>query len=246
MQEKIGTLLLDGTSAEKNSPSSDRNGKFFIWPSPWRQLVRRAMAHALPPGWFLVQGPKQSRSVCLTFDDGPHPVHTPRLLDALKKYGVKATFFVVGQAAERYPDLLRRLVAEGHGVGNHSFYHANPAEISAKQLMAEVIRTRRLLAKIVGKETNLFRPPLGKLTVSQLWTLWQAGQTIVLWNVDPRDYACQSADEVQARFLRRPLCGGDVVLMHDTLSFAADLIPDLLEAIRARGLTCVPATEWIR
>src|SRR5262249_55671830 len=89
-----------------------------------RQHMRGVMAAVLPHRLFLVRGKPRTNSVSLTFDDGPHPEHTPRLLDLLKKHEIKATFFVVGRQAERYPDLVRRMADEGHDVANHSFFHA--------------------------------------------------------------------------------------------------------------------------
>src|ERR1700686_4686702 len=88
-----------------------------------RQVMRAILEAFLPRSWFLVRGPHNRRSVYLTFDDGPHPDHTPRVLDALKCYGAKATFFVTGKNCVLYPDLIRRIVTEGHSIGHHSFSH---------------------------------------------------------------------------------------------------------------------------
>jgi peptidoglycan/xylan/chitin deacetylase (PgdA/CDA1 family) len=204
------------------------------------------MATALPRRLFLVRGPAASASVCLTFDDGPHPEHTPRLLDTLKELGVTATFFVVGQQAERYPNLVRRIAAEGHAVGHHTFYHTDLRRTSARQLAAEVRRTRDLLARLLGKAPNLFRPPHGKLTPAKLWSLWRAGQTVVLWNVDPKDYACRSADQLQAWCEAHPMQAGDLVLMHDDRPHAAMVLPGLIAVARQRGLTFSTIPDWVR
>lgn len=215
-------------------------------PSRWRQLLRRALEATLPRHWFLVRIPADSGAVCLTFDDGPHPEHTPRLLDVLRRHGIPATFFVIGQAAERHPDLVRRMAAEGHTVGNHTFSHAKPDQTSARQLLDEIRRTRELLARLLGEAPTLFRPPCGTVTAAKLWRLWRAGQTVVLWNVEPRDHSCRSSDEIRAWFRGRPLRGGDVVLMHDDWPRAAEVVPDLVEAVRARGLRFAKVLEWTR
>jgi peptidoglycan/xylan/chitin deacetylase (PgdA/CDA1 family) len=181
----------------------------------------------------------------LTFDDGPHPEHTPRLLDLLKDQRVTATFFVIGQRATRHPELVRRMAAEGHLVGNHSFSHSEPRATTARQLLDEVRQTRDLLAEVLGGPTTLFRPPRGQVTAWKLWRLWRAGQTVVLWNVDPKDFAQTSADAVRAWFRDRPLRGGDVVLMHDNHPHAAELLPDLITDARQRGLTFTTPAHWI-
>jgi peptidoglycan/xylan/chitin deacetylase (PgdA/CDA1 family) len=192
----------------------------------------------------LVRGPRKSGRVGLTFDDGPHPKHTPRVLDVLNQYGVRATFFVIGKQAEHQPALVRRLAAEGHAVGNHSFSHGEPDQTPAELLMDEVEQTRNLLGSLTGIQTNLFRPPKGKVTARKLWKLWRGGQTVVLWNVDPKDFACESGEELHAWFQRRPLCGGDIVLLHDSLPHAAAILPDLIQRTRAAGLEFATIPEW--
>jgi peptidoglycan/xylan/chitin deacetylase (PgdA/CDA1 family) len=212
----------------------------------WRQGLRRALAVAVPRSLYLLRGPVTDGSVCLTFDDGPHPEHTPRVLEALKQLGVRATFFVIGRHAERYPDLVRRLSAEGHDVGNHSFSHTEPSQTSARQLFDDVSRSRELLTSLLGRAPRLVRPPKGKLTVAKLWGLWRSRQTVVLWNVDPKDYACRSADEVAAWFTSHPLTGGDLVLLHDNHPHAAAVLPGLIADVRRRGLRFVTVSEWLK
>jgi peptidoglycan/xylan/chitin deacetylase (PgdA/CDA1 family) len=202
------------------------------------------MAVTLPHRWFFVRAPAGSNAITLTFDDGPHPDYTPRLLDELKEQRVAATFFVIGKLAERYPDLVRRMAAEGHAVGNHSFDHVQPHGTSAEQLVAEMKRTRDLLASLIGEAPTLFRPPYGRVTFWKLLHLWWAGQTVVLWNVDPKDYTCQTAEEVRAWFADRPLQGGDVVMMHDNLPHAAQVLPHLVELARARGMGFTTVSHW--
>src|SRR3954464_15082354 len=90
-----------------------------IRPSALRQRIRATMGAVFPRRLFLLRGDEKSNAVCLTFDDGPHPLHTIRLLDVLREEGVVATFFVVGKRVQRYPEIVRRIVAEGHAIGNH-------------------------------------------------------------------------------------------------------------------------------
>lgn len=213
-------------------------------PSRLRQGVRRLLAATLPRRLLLVQGPADSRALCLTFDDGPDPEHTPRLLKVLKELNVPATFFVIGERAARYPDLVRRMAAEGHLIGHHSYTHSDPARTSAAQLIGEVRRSGALLADILGGPSRWFRPPHGKLTAAKLWRLCRSGQTVVLWNADPKDYACPTAADVRRWFQQRPLQGGDLVLMHDTCPHASEVVPDLVADCRARGLTFATIDQW--
>ncbi len=210
-----------------------------------RQAIRRGLAVTLPSRLFLTHGPRLGRSVCLTFDDGPDPVWTPALLDVLRDCRVQATFFVIGEKVERHPEIVLRMVAEGHCVGNHSFYHTDPASTSTRQLIDEVHRTRVLLAGLLGSDVTLFRPPHGRLTAWKLSRLWGARQTVVLWNVDPKDFARTTAREVHDWFEARALRGGDLVLLHDRVPHAIEIIPNLVERARASGLTFATVADWL-
>ena len=212
-------------------------------PSPARQLVKRVLTAALPRRALLVRGPLDGQ-VCLTFDDGPHPEHTPRLLDVLGRLELRATFFVVGAQVARHPELVRRIVHEGHLLGGHSYTHGPPATTSALELGREVRRSAELLAEVVGRRPTHFRPPHGKLTGAKLLALWSERQSIVLWNADPKDFACRDPGEVAEYFAARPLRGGDLVLLHDTAPHAAAALPDLVAAARRNGLGFATVDAW--
>ena len=115
-------------------------------------------------------------------------------------------------------------------------YVFEPAGVSAAELMDEVERTTAVLAPLVGTPPRLFRPPLGAVTAAKLARLWAAGQKVVLWNVDPRDYAMAREDELSAWFESYPLAAGDLVLLHDTIPHARGALPNLVASVRARGL----------
>lgn len=215
-------------------------------PNVVRQIVRAGMAVALPRHRFMVSGPRSANAVCLTFDDGPHPEHTPRLLDVLREQGAKATFFMIGREVEKYPHLVRRAIDEGHAVGGHSFSHGNPTTTSARELSDEAERTEQLFEQVLGRRVLLFRPPHGKLTAAKILHLWRAGQSVVLWNVDPKDYNCMSPRDLINRLTTRMLVGGDVVLLHDNMPHAIEALPEVLESARRRGLSFVTAESWVR
>jgi peptidoglycan/xylan/chitin deacetylase (PgdA/CDA1 family) len=212
--------------------------------SAYRQLLRWLLATALPRRLFLTHGKSTSREVCLTFDDGPHPEYTPALLDVLWSYRVAATFFVVGQQAEKHPDLVGRMAAEGHVIANHSHTHARPEGTTACQLLQEVQATEEVLARVLGLRPRLVRPPYGRATPAKLWKLWRTGHAVVLWNVDPRDFACGSSADLRAWFDQHPLRGGDLVLLHDVCPHAADALPGIIEQARRSGLKFTTAATW--
>src|SRR5437660_1724170 len=143
------------------------------WP---RQVLRHTVSALCPRSMLMKRGPL-GRGVCLTFDDGPHPVHTPRVLDVLGRHRVRATFFLVGREADRYSDLVRRITKEGHDIGHHSYEHRQPELTSPSELIDEITRASESLDRVVGRPIKLVRPPNGKLPLSKLWELWRRGYT---------------------------------------------------------------------
>lgn len=214
-------------------------------PSPLRQLVRRGMAASLPRRLFMTSGPPGERSVALTFDDGPDPTHTPAVLDRLRARGVRATFFVVGGKAEAHPALVSRIAAEGHEIGHHSWAHGLPQETSALSLLAEARRTSALLERLAGRRPSLFRPPHGKLTPGKLLGLWSLGQTVVLWNRDPKDFARGAVDPIRRWFEEEPLAGGDILLLHDVHPHIAPALDAVFERAARLGLGFSTPAEWL-
>ncbi len=213
-------------------------------PSPLRQLVRRGMAASLPRRLFMTSGPGGSRSVAITFDDGPDPVHTPAVLDRLRQLDVRATFFLVGRNVEAHPGLAARIADEGHEVGHHSYTHSPPASTPASTLVAEARRTLDLLERVTGKRPNLYRPPNGKLTPGKLLGLWALGQTVVLWNRDPKDFARGAAEPIRRWFEEEPLSGGDILLLHDVHAHVAPALDTLVERASRLGLAFGTPSEW--
>ena len=210
---------------------------------PLRQAIRAGLKLALPRGVFLVDGPSTDGAVALTFDDGPHPQYTERVLSVLAAANVKATFFFRGDCALQYPNIVRRAMGEGHDIGNHSFSHSEPNETSAFALTEELLRTSALLELLTGKRPGLFRPPKGALSPLKFLAIAATRHTIVLWNRDPKDYI-GDVEAANARMFALPLDQGDIVLLHDTHSVALSLLPRLIDTVRARGLSFTTLSPW--
>lgn len=199
-----------------------------------RQCARSAMAAVLPRSLFMTRGPSTSQALYLTFDDGPHPEHTPRLLDFMAKQSIKGTFFLVGEKAEQYPRIVERIVAEGHGIGNHTWSHVDPRTVSDSALVNEITKTNQLLSGITGIAPTFFRPPFGKLTWNKFWAVWRAGFTVTLWNVDTKDYSSNDAQATIQRMNFWQPAAGDVVLLHDVYPQIHATFELLLALIRSR------------
>jgi peptidoglycan/xylan/chitin deacetylase (PgdA/CDA1 family) len=150
-----------------------------------------------------LMAPLGAGEVALTFDDGPNPVWTPRLLDALARHQTRVTFFVVGSFAAREPALVRRMVAEGHVVGNHSWSHLNLALTSAARVQEELTRSSRTLEEITGAPVRFFRPPFGARRPRVLRLAREMGLIPVLWNAMTSDWKLTSTDKIVQRLRHR-------------------------------------------
>lgn len=214
-------------------------------PDPWRQAARRALVRLAPRSWVLSAGPASSNAVCLTFDDGPDPVGTPAVLEALARGGARATFFLQGSNAAAHPDLVRAIHRAGHAVGHHSWSHGRPADTTAATLAAETQDTRRLLRSLLGEDSCLFRPPHGKLSAGKLVRLVAMKQLTVLWTYDPGDGFQASAEAIVAWFRANPPRAGEIILLHDKTPALAEALPAILALIRGR-LSFATVDEWAR
>lgn len=205
-----------------------------------RQLARNAYRAGVewsPFGSRIFWRMLPATGVAFTFDDGPNPEHTPQVLDLLAQYDARATFFLVGEQVERYPDLVRRIAAEGHAIGNHTYSHVRCRELDLPALRGQIERTDLALAAVLGtgeRALPLFRPPFGELKVTQAIHLARTGRTLAYWNQDTRDYRGASAAEIAA--LGPTLTGGDIVLLHDRFPATVEALPALLEALQVKGL----------
>jgi len=153
--------------------------------------------------------------VFLTFDDGPHTLHTGQILDILKYYQVKATFFLVGKNAVQHPDLIHRMYAEGHVLGNHSFSHRNMIFMSADRMRDEILRTQRMLTAITGNAPQYFRPPYGYFSPGLIRTCQQLGLTMVLWTIMTYDFRTTVVDQQIMDNIDRHKTNGAILVLHD-------------------------------
>jgi len=173
--------------------------------------------------------------VYLTFDDGPHPINTPRILAILEGYRALATFFVVGAYAENYPDLLRRMVAAGHTIGSHLYSHRSVKGMACREWKEEVIKTERIVSDATGRTPVLIRPPYGDVTIPFAWWILRKGRKIVLWSDDSRDSFLHDSEDLVAYVRELPLGGGSILLFHEDYAHTVKAMPVIVETILGRG-----------
>mgnify|MGYP001441879256 CR=1 FL=1 len=172
--------------------------------------------------------------VALTFDDGPNPATTRKLLHVLHEYGVPATFFVLGDRASKWPKLLADIRNDGHELGNHSWSHGSLRAMVPAQIRDELDDTNAAIARVTGATPGLFRPPFGRYAPSSLPIVAERGMNYVLWSVDGLDWGSE-ADEIAHRVVA-DTHSGDIVLLHDATPKTAEALPAIIRGLRAKGL----------
>lgn len=184
--------------------------------------------------------------IAITFDDGPHPSLTPQLLDMLKQRNVKATFFVLGSLVKDHPEIMRRAVAEGHEIGNHSWDHPNLGKMGDDAVRSQLTRTKDAVnAATGGKATDLMRPPYGSITSAQRrWFHDDLGYKIILWSVDPLDWRKPGAEAITRRITESTRSGG-IVLAHDIHPGTIAAMPATLDGLLAKGFKFVTVTQLL-
>ncbi|MEO8152859.1 MAG: polysaccharide deacetylase family protein [Rhizobacter sp.] len=171
----------------------------------------------------------------LTFDDGPHPEVTPRILDTLDQCGVKATFFMIGQEMERYPAIVEQVLDRGHAVALHGFTHRHGPDMSWREQLDD-LRRMRAVAQRFGVVLRSYRPAYGDLSVLRI--VWCALHRvrIVMWSFESRDSFVKSETELADRVTPQALSAGDILLFHDDTPVTAQALPGLLQRAQGAGL----------
>ncbi|MDP3849118.1 MAG: polysaccharide deacetylase family protein [Luteolibacter sp.] len=183
--------------------------------------------------------------IAMTFDDGPHPQNTPRLLDMLRARNVKATFFVIGRSVDLYPQVVRRTVAEGHEIGNHSHTHRLLSKLGDSELRLEMSRCADAVHRAAGVRIRTMRPPYGGLLQRQRELVHsEFGYPTILWSVDPLDWKRPGPGVVTSRILSGTTAGA-IVLAHDLHAQTVDAMPATIDGLLRRGFKFVTVSQLL-
>lgn len=172
------------------------------------------------------------KKIYLTFDDGPCPKVTPHVLDILDRYGIHATFFMVGENVKRYPEIYKEICEKGHAVGNHTMHHMQGLRVSAKEYIDDV----RLADSLIN--SRLFRPPHGILRPSQLKELRESGFTLIMYDIVTRDYSSKQNKEKILERVKRFVKPGSIIVFHDSEKASGQMLPslpDVIEFLKNQG-----------
>lgn len=199
-------------------------------------------------------GPQHFKYVALTFDDGPDPVYTPEILDILKEKNIPATFFLIGKNVETYPDIAKRIVREGHSIGNHTYTHKSLIPLSARATFEEIKKAEKAIENVTGLRPTLFRPPRGVYSSYATKLLRDERYTIVLWDVSAVDWAELLPKSIVTNVTGR-VKPGSIILLHDSgdlvtfkggnRSATVKALPEILDSLRAGGYEFVTVDQMI-
>lgn len=193
---------------------------------------------------FITSGPAVGNRIALTFDDGPTPGVTNLILDELKRRKLHATFFMIGQRIAAAPDLARRVLAEGHEVGNHTFTHPKLTTLPDAQVEAEIQKTQDIMDEVLNHRAAWFRPPYGDLRRNQAGLLTNRGLGIVLWSIDSQDWSHPGEGKIVETVLAETK-PGSIILCHDKHRPTADGVGLILDGLLERGFTFATLSELL-
>lgn len=179
----------------------------------------------------------EGSEIMLTFDDGPDPVQTPKLLDLLDTYEAKGIFFFIGKKMETYPEMVKIVSEKGHEIGSHSYSHGYGFDfLSAEKVKNELLQTEKIIKRITGKKTTFFRPPYGITNPNIAKALQSFSYRVLGWNIRSFDTVIQSPEKLEKRVLKR-IKPGSIILMHDTASAAPEVLERILIFMKEKGFS---------
>jgi len=199
------------------------------------------------PNIVFHHGPDNEKLVALSFDDGPDVHYTTEILDILKQNNIKATFFIVGKQAKAHPEMVKRISAEGHVIGNHTWDHPDIKKIDMNKLIDEVQQTDDLINTIVGYKPQLFRPPYGFANENAINELGKLGYKIIDWSVDTKDWAGTPPDKMMD-YVQKELRPGAIVLEHCSggkLDNTVAALPRIISYLKDNGYRFVTVPELL-
>ena len=209
-----------------------------------RNIFKNVFYRCLPKHILFFKGQinNNSKRIALTFDDGPHPECTQHILNVLKEANVKATFFLSGSKAKKYPGLVKQVIEDKHEIGNHAFSH-HRLEMSYVGISKEVQETDRVIQNLAGATPKFFRPPYGKLNLKLLLYIFLKKKTLVLWSLDSGDSYDKSSNRIRDRL--KTAKPGDIILMHEDSKHILEVLPLIIRDIKKKRLNFVTISKVI-
>lgn len=225
-----------GTSYQSATPLLNYRGSWtpFLWVEKYR---------------YAFSGPYNKAEIALTFDDGPDPVFTPQILDKLKEYHIKATFFLLGENIEKFPDIAKRIADEGHVVGNHTYDHPNLTKVSDEEYHHQIQKADEVIQRVVGYKPRFFRPTYGAINENQVKWANDQRMMVIQWSIDTLDWKGLSAEQIAETVIANAL-PGSIVLQHNApgvpLQGSVDALDRFIPELQQKGARFVTLSKMFR
>lgn len=190
----------------------------------------------------------KTKYVCLTFDDGPHPYYTKKIVDILKEENIKATFFLVGKQIEKYPDLVRYILSYNNAkIANHTYNHKNLTKMSLEELKEEIINTQKLLLEISSDNLKniiyYVRPPGGNYNDKVFKEIKSLGYNLALWSIFPNDLLCKNKQDIVKKINEQTKSDKEVILLHSGNQVTLEALPDIIKLLKSKGYEFINIDE---
>lgn len=208
--------------------------------------IKQAVSWCAP--WaVVVHGPTgPARRVAMTFDDGPHPENTPRILDVLDAHNARATFFLQGDTADRHPHIVREMARRGHEIGNHGYAHQDARAVASRVYVADVLRAQAAIEDILGQGLpRIFRPPFGNVTPRSMLALLRLRFRFIFWSLDSRDSFLEHAPALVDHVRKQHIKAGCIMLFHDDYPHTAEALAELIGIVTQRGMGLVTVKDLL-
>ncbi|MGE5416992.1 MAG: polysaccharide deacetylase family protein [Acidobacteriota bacterium] len=238
------TSVIDPYPREILGQSAQLSGKDLEEMKSWKQKVYNLAR--LYRGQFFLSGVASHKTVCLTFDDGPDPIVTPQVIDTLKNYNVRGSFFFIGERIRKYPNVVREAFHNEDLVLNHSFSHPRLDRVDRSRVKQEIMTTEQAIFDVIGKKPLLIRPPYGGIDSQVVEDVYNDGYRAVLWSVDTLDWTGKTPYEITQCVLDnvRP---GDIILFHtnENRIATAQALPEIIYGLQQRGYHVIDLAQML-
>lgn len=214
-------------------------GALFCWPDC---IINKTCIAGIPA--IIMCGCEDESYIALTFDDGPYPEYTEKILNILDEYGIKATFFVVGKMVKLNSKEVKEISARGHEIGNHSYDDERIVNMMENDIINQIENTGEEIRNASETNALLFRPPGGRYDENVLRIVNSLGLTMVLWSINSNDYGCRSSKVIKYNVLKK-VHNGAIVLMHNGIDATIEALPGIIEKLKERGYNFKTVSELI-
>jgi peptidoglycan-N-acetylglucosamine deacetylase len=200
-----------------------------------RTLILKSLLQTLSLRRFLFKVPDKPRTLFLTFDDGPDPIYTPKILEILNHHRIHASFFLVGQQVEQHAEILHQIKLGSHTVGLHTHSHQSIISMDKAQLATEIEQNQNAIHEVLGLRPSLLRPPRGEISLSSLYHAMKLGLKVVHYTITSNDWKLKSPEAILNQIYQSPISGGDIISFHDNNENTCIAVDSLITEYKERG-----------